>query len=42
MKGLMVVGRVAVVLGIGVAFVPIPTNENKVLDAGDVFTSGYR
>jgi len=36
MKALMVVGVLLVVLGIASLFVPIPHNENKGINAGDV------
>jgi hypothetical protein len=36
MKALMIVGVLLVVLGIASLFVPIPHNENKGIDAGDV------
>jgi len=36
MKALMIVGVLLVVLGIASLFVPIPHNENKGINAGDV------
>jgi len=36
MKALMVVGILLVALGIASLFVPIPHNENKGINAGDV------
>jgi hypothetical protein len=36
MKALMMVGVLLVVLGIASLFVPIPHNENKGINAGDV------
>jgi len=36
MKALMIVGVLLVVLGISSLFVPIPHNENKGINAGDV------
>jgi hypothetical protein len=36
MKALMVVGVLLVILGIASLFVPIPHNENKGINAGDV------
>ena len=36
MKALIIVGVLLVVLGIASLFVPIPHNENKGIDAGDV------